>query len=493
MTAQDLKNSILQLAVQGKLVPQDPNDEPASELLKRIKAEKETLIEEGKIVIDKKHTPSLITNDDIPYKLPDNWQWVRFADIVSFYSGKTPERHTTSYWSNGQYSWVAIADMVSDGITVETKEKISQIALSEYFSDKLTPAGTIIMSFKLTIGKISILGIDAVHNEAIISIFPFIDNSVLKDYLFIVLPLISNSGNFKNAVKGKTLNATSISNLMIPLPPLAEQERIVSKIEELMPLIEEYGKLEEQRTKLDAEFPEKLRKSILQQAIQGKLTERNPADEPTSELLKRIRAEKEQLIKEGKIKKEKPLPPIAEEEIPFEIPENWSWARLGNLVSVYGGKRVPAGRKLINNDTGHKYIRVLDMKEESVSLDNIMFLPEDIYQQIKQYNIHKEDVFITVAGTIGRIGSVPIELDGANLTENADKLVFTDINQGWLIKCLTSPELQLQIENATKKEGQPKLAIARIRNLIVPLPPVAEQQRIVDRVNELLALCDELK
>ena len=267
MTSQDLKNSILHLVVQGKLVQQDSKEEPASELLKRINFEKDKLISEGKVIIDKKHTASPITDEDIPYDLPPSWCWVKFADIVSFNSGKTPERHSVNYWNNGKYKWISIGDMIPDGVTVETKEQISEEALNDCFGGKLSPAGTMLMSFKLTIGKVSILGVDAAHNEAIISIFPFIKETTLKDYLFKVMPLIANSGDFKNAVKGKTLNATSISNLMVPLPPLDEQKRIVAKIEELMPLVEEYGNAEERLKILNAEFPDKLRKSILQQAI----------------------------------------------------------------------------------------------------------------------------------------------------------------------------------------------------------------------------------
>ena len=167
------------------------------------------------------------------------------------------------------------------------------------------------MSFKLTIGKVSILGMDAVHNEAIISIYPTapVDDSwILQKWLFKIMPLVAATGNSKNAIKGKTLNATSISNLMVPVPPLAEQERIVAKIEELMPLVAEYDEAEKKLSTLNADFPEMLRKSILQQAVQGKLTERSPSDEPASELLKRIQTEKAKLITEGKIKKEKATP-----------------------------------------------------------------------------------------------------------------------------------------------------------------------------------------
>ncbi len=236
---------------------------------------------------------------------------------------------------------------------------------------------------------------------------------------------------------------------------------------------------------------QQLRNSILQQAIQGKLVPQDPNDEPASVLLQCIRKEKEQLVKEGKLKKKDlESKPIEEDEIPFEIPDSWEWCRISSIASVLGGKRIPAGRKLSQENTGHVYIRVSDMKENTVSTDNLQYVPEDIYPSISRYIINKEDVYITVAGTIGRIGKIPSELDGANLTENADRLVFSVIDQDWLIKCLQSNTVQTQIVDVTTKVGQPKLAIARIQNLLIPLPPLPEQHRIVAKIEELMPLVE---
>lgn len=235
-----------------------------------------------------------------------------------------------------------------------------------------------------------------------------------------------------------------------------------------------------------------MKKSILQMAMQGKLVEQRPEEGTADELYEQIVAEKTQLIKEGKIKKEKPLPEITEDEIPFELPASWKWVRLGSIVSVYGGKRIPAGSKLSEENTGHKYIRVADMKDGTVSLDDIKYITDDIYEKIKQYYITSEDIYITVAGTIGRVGVVPMELNNANLTENADKLVFNRLNKMFLCRMLNSEVIQHQIREATTQVGQPKLAIARIQKLIVPLPPLAEQKRIVAKIEELLPYCDQL-
>ena len=491
MTPQELKNSILQLAIQGKLVEQRPEEGTAQELYAQIQAEKQRLIKEGKFKNKKKIEP--ITDEVIPFDIPDSWLWVRFGNLVNYSMGKTPPRAEQEWWGN-DVPWVSIADMPESGHIGKTKECVSLAAIPHKFGGKISRAGTLLMSFKLTVGRVSILDIDAVHNEAIISIYPFADDDEIeKEYLFHVLPVVSQLGESKNAIKGKTLNDTSISNLFVPLPPLAEQKRIVAKIEELLPLVDRYEQAWTKLEDFNRRFPEDMKKSILQQAIQGKLVEQRPEEGTAQELYAQIQAEKQRLIKAGKLKKEKPLPEITEDEKPFEIPDGWMWVRLGMIVSVLGGKRIPAGRKLTADNTGYRYIRVSDMKDGTVSTEDILYVPSDIYPSISRYIINKEDIYITVAGTIGRVGKIPEELDGANLTENADRLVFFCLNQDWLIKCLQSSVIQSQIADATTKVGQPKLAIKRIQELLVPLPPLAEQKRIVARLEELLPLCERLK
>ena len=253
MTGQQLKNSILQMAVQGKLVPQDPNDEPASVLLERIRAEKEQLIKEGKI--KKEKNPSVIFRgadnlpyekvgknepiciaDEVPFDIPENWEWVRFKNLVSYNMGKTPPRKESEYWENATYPWVSIADLVLDDTVCVTKERVNEHSAKVIFKNRISKAGTLLMSFKLTVGKVSILGMDAFHNEAIISIYPFCDvNRVITNYLFVTLPLLSQNGNTKTAIKGATLNSDSLDALLIPVPPIKEQIRILySKIRPLL-------------------------------------------------------------------------------------------------------------------------------------------------------------------------------------------------------------------------------------------------------------------
>ena len=483
MTAQELKNSILQLAVQGKLVPQCKDDEPASELLKHIRAEKQ------KLGIKEKSLPA-ISEDEIPFDIPESWEWVRLNDISSITSGGTPARTNSSFW-NGNIPWVKIGDIRNKYIST-TEEKISERGLNSS-SAKIFPKGTILYTIFATIGTVGILNIDAATNQAVAGVTFFGEYS--RDYMYYVLiglkDILVSKGK---GMAQMNINLTILKNTPIPIPPLAEQKRIVEKIEELMPLIEEYGKAEEQLSKLNAEFPDKLRKSILQQAVQGKLTERDPADEPASELLKRIKVEKEALIKAGKIKKEKPLPSFSNDEMPFDIPETWEWVQLGMVVSIRGGKRMPKGRELITSPTEHIYVRVTDMQNGTILADDLHYVPNDVYPKIKDYTIKKDDVYLVIVGsTIGKTGLVPDMFDGMNLTENAVRLIPILIDKKYLFTMLSTEFVLSQMMSRVKHEGQPKLAIERLRTTIIPLPPLSEQKRIVKRVEELLALCDELK
>ena len=243
-----LKKTVLQEAIQGKLVQQIAEEGTAQKLLEQIKTEKQKLVKDGKLkksalndsVIfkgdDNKYYEQIGANcnditDEIPFDLPYNWCWCRFSNIVSMTIGKTPARGEQTYWINGKYNWVSISDMV-DGDTISTtKEKVSDLAVKEIFSAPISEKGSLLMSFKLSIGKTSILDIDAYHNEAIITIRPVIDKEyAMRNYLFKVLPLIANLGDSKDAIKGKTLNSKSLANLLIPLPPLQEQQRIIERI-----------------------------------------------------------------------------------------------------------------------------------------------------------------------------------------------------------------------------------------------------------------------
>ena len=314
-----LRRFVLDLAVRGKLVPQDPRDEPASELLNRIAMQTTRLIRAGVVRTVKPISPE----GDTPYALPITWQWAPFGGIVSFGAGRTPPRNELSFWNTGDFAWISIADMTDGKIVQETKETVSDKARLNVFKSEPEVPGTMIMSFKLTIGKIARLGISAFHNEAIISIRPHLHE--LDPYLFLVLPDLARGGKTKGAIKGATLNRDSISKIMIPLPPLAEQERIVAQVDELMALCDQLeasrNEREETRDRLArsslvrlnsphtdsetfrsharfaadaipaltarADQVKGLRQTILNLAVRGKLVQQDLGDEPASELVKR--------------------------------------------------------------------------------------------------------------------------------------------------------------------------------------------------------------
>ena len=233
LRAKDIKvwrKSILDLAVQGKLMPQNSKDESAAKLLVKIAAEKKKLVRAGKIKPSADLPP--IADDEIPFAIPNGWEWVRFSDLAFFAMGKTPPRKEPIFWNSPDYSWVSISDMEHGGSILKTKYCVSESARENIFRKLPPSAGTLLMSFKLTIGKISRLAIPAYHNEGIISIYTYI--KIMEDFLFVFLPLFSQFGQKRDAVKGKTLNMKSLSMMLIALPPLAEQKRIVAKVKELM-------------------------------------------------------------------------------------------------------------------------------------------------------------------------------------------------------------------------------------------------------------------
>ncbi len=240
--ASQLKQKVLDIAMQGKLVPQDPNDEPASVLLEKIRAEKQRLYEEGKIKKKDLVETEIVKDGDNAYyqNLPDSWEMVPLKNIVNYRIGKTPDTKNKNYWSNHEgFPWISIADMAKDRYIGKTTRTITNKAVAEVFKGIVSPKGTLIMSFKLSIGKTNLLSKSSVHNEAIISIFPYLDNdNMLKNYLYFVLPIISNSGETISAIKGKTLNSKKIDALPIPLPPIREQQEINTKIKIFLQILE---------------------------------------------------------------------------------------------------------------------------------------------------------------------------------------------------------------------------------------------------------------
>ena len=491
MTPQELKNSILQLAIQGKLVEQRPEEGTAQELYAQIQAEKQRLIKEGKFKNKKKIEP--ITDEVIPFDIPDSWLWVRFGNLVNYSMGKTPPRAEQEWWGN-DVPWVSIADMPESGHIGKTKECVSLAAIPHKFGGKISRAGTLLMSFKLTVGRVSILDIDAVHNEAIISIYPFADDDEIeKEYLFHALPVVSQLGESKNAIKGKTLNDTSISNLFVPLPPLAEQKRIVSKIEELLPLVDRYEQAWTKLEDFNRRFPEDMKKSILQQAIQGKLVEQRPEEGTAQELYSQIQAEKQHLIKEGKVKKEKPLPEITEDEKPFEIPDGWMWVRLGTLTEmITSGSRDWAK---YYSETGDIFLRMGNLSKNSfdLRLDKIQRVAIPGNTEGKRTSLQEGDLLFSITGDVGMLGLIPPNFGVAYINQHTAMLRFMEKERNRYIPYLLLTDYAQKFYNGNQHGIKNSFRLDSIAWLPVPLPPLVEQKRIVARLEELLPLCERLK
>ena len=446
---------------------------------------------------------------DIPFDIPESWEWIRFKDLVDYSMGKTPPRKETEYWSNGTFPWVSIADLVADGTVTATKECVNSFAAENTFKGKISKAGTLLMSFKLTVGKVSILGIDAFHNEAIISIYPFVDtDKITTMFLFATLPLLSQSGDTKSAIKGNTLNSDSLDALLIPLPPIREQKRISDKLHELTSPLLDYAVAEQKVTDLNAKFPEALKKSILQEAVQGKLVPQDPSDEPAEDLLERIRAEKQRLIKEGKIKKDKHESVIfrrdnshyekldgvercIDDELTFEIPESWAWVRLGTVLEIArGGSPRPIQQYLTTESNGVNWIKIGDADKggKYIYKTKEKICPEGV---TKSRMVHSGDFLLTNSMSFGR--PYILKTDGC-------------IHDGWLVlsnrfECysvdflyyiLSSPFAYYQFCDSVSGAVVKNLNSDKVANALFPLPPLSEQCRIIQRIEKLLPLVKRL-
>ena len=530
MNGKQLKNSILQWAIQGKLVPQDPNDEPASVLLDKIRQEKERLIKEKKIKRDKNasiiyrgednsyyekiHATGEVKciDEEIPFEIPQGWEWCRLNDLALYRKGPFGSSLTKSMF---------VAKSNQSVKVYEQKNAIQKdFRLGDYYISKekfeamqsfIVKPNDIIVSCAGTIGETYLLPLDApvgIINQALMRVTLF-DLSIAEYWQMYFAYMLLNEAQMKGA--GSAIKNIPpfeyLKAVLVPVLPLSEQNRLVERYNLLLSLIAKYESEADKLNCLNLNIYDKLKKTVLQEAIQGKLVPQIAEEGTAQELLDQIKTEKQKLVKESKLKKsalndsvifrgddnkywEKSGDSIVciDEEIPFGIPSSWSWCRLGNIASVKGGKRIPVGEKLTTENTGHMYIRVADMKENTVKTDDIHYISESIYQKIKSYTISTEDLYITVAGTIGSVGEIPKVFDNANLTENADKIVFRGICKKFLMHCLLSNFVQSQIKKCTTKVGQPKLAIVRIEDLLIPLPPIKEQYRIVHKIEQTASI-----
>ena len=490
MTAQDLKNSILQRAIEGKLVPQRQEEGTAKELLAKIRAEKARLIKEKKI---KKSKPlPAITDDEKPFDIPESWEWVRLKDLGQFSSGKTPSKQVPSNWANGTINWFTSKDIKSDYLSK------SQILISEKATKELQlyPAGTLLMVVRSGILKrlfpVSLLKAPGTINQDI-KAFQIYDERISM-YLFICLkglsPYILKQFR-KQVTTVDSLRFEDFSIMPIPMPPLAEQQRILERVEELQPDIDAYDKAQTELTAIEERFPGAMKKSLLQYAIEGKLVPQHKEEGTAKELLAKIRAEKARLIKEKKIKKGKPLPEITDEKKPFDIPNSWEWVRFEDVFEIArGGSPRPIKQFLTESADGINWIKIGDT---DIGGKYILRSKEKIIPEVlsKTRLVESGDLLLTNSMSYGR--PYILKTSGA-------------IHDGWLVLSpylkqtdkeffyyvISSAYVHNEFARTVSGGVVKNLNKDKVKKIIIPLPPLAEQHRIVARLEDLLPLCDAL-
>lgn len=312
------------------------------------------------------------------------------------------------------------------------------------------------------------------------------------------LQLLFTIPSFYNYINGFCTGTTNRKYLkpkevleLIEIPDLnlKEQNLILEKYKKVKKI---YENLEKEIAN-QSDYIDKLKASILGLALKGKLVSQDESDEPANVLLERIKKEKEQRIKDKKIKKEKTMPEIREDEIPYELPKSWEWVRIGEITTIRGGKRIPSGSKIQTEPTEHIYIRITDMKNGTIEDNDLRYIDDKTYEKIKNYIITSEDIYITIAGTIAQVGIVPLKFNNMNLTENAARITPHIINKIWLKFFFESSIVKNALLDKVNQVAQPKLALTRIKNTLIPLPPLNEQKRIVKKIDSLMILCDELE
>lgn len=517
-----LRELILELAVRGKLVSQDPNDEPASECLKRITAEKAELVKQGKI---KKQKPlPEISEDEKPFELPEGWEWVRVDHVGHDWGQKTPEK---------DFTYIDVGSINKElGIVAEPTIIQAQDAPSR--ARKIVRRNTVLYStVRPYLLNIAVINDDfqpePIASTAFAIVHPWEGISATFIYHYLRSPVfISYVENCQTGVAYPAINDKQFFTGIIAVPPAEEQLRIVSKVNELMSLCDQ---LEQQSlTRLDAhqqlvetllvtltgshsaeELAENwarisehfdtlftteasinaLKQTILQLAVMGKLVQQDPNDEPASELLKRIEQEKARLVKEGKIKKQKLLPPVNDEEKPFELPMGWEWCKLQNITSKItdGDHKTPP--RITN---GYKLLSAKNVRDGYIDYDNCDYISEEDYLKSRERCLPEigDLLIVSVGGTIGRSSLIKESANFALVRSVAiiKPLLF---NSDYLKFSMDSFLLQ-KIINETKRGGaQPCLYLSEISNFLFPMPPEKEQKRIVLKIEHLLSICDRLK
>lgn len=495
MTGNQLKNTILQEAIEGRLVPQDPNEEPASLLLDKIRKEKAKLVKEGKLKKkDLEKTP--ISEDEIPFNIPESWEWCRLNDICIFLSrGKSP---IYSDIPNDYPVFAQKCNLKDGGISLEQARFLSPETVSKWQEEYHLRTGDVLVN---STGTGTVCRTRLFH-ESCLGNYPFTvpdshvsvvrtSESICSEYIFNLFNSKTYQDYWEDRLAGSTnqkeLYIGVLQNTIIPLPSLAEQRRIVAKIEELLPKVEEYGNAQESLDKLNEELPERLKKSILQEAIEGRLVPQDPNDEPASVLLDKIRKEKARLVKEGKLKKkDHEETPVEENEIPFKIPESWEWVRHNDLFDISGGSQPPKSDFSLEEKEG--YIRLYQIRDYGEKPSPV-YIPISKASKITQ----KGDILLARYG--GSLGKVFIAEDGAyNVAMAKVEYLFNKslIDHDYLYYYYNC-SLYQDLVKGNNRSAQGGFNKEDLGSLLFPLPPLAEQKRIVAKIEQLMKEIDKLK
>lgn len=486
MPVEQVKASILQLAIQGKLVPQAPNDEPASELLKRIEAAKN-----AKSAKKGKPLPP-ITDDEKPFSIPDSWEWVRLANLIDdnrtitygiIKLGKEdPNGVRVLRCSDVKPGWIDLAN-----VRTVTKQ------LSDDYKRTILKGNEVLLNVRGTLGGCAVadykvIGYNVAREVAVVPLFSQISSWYIA-YLVLSGYFIDYTESNLHGIAYKGLNIEILSNLPVPLPPLAEQKRIVAKVEALFKYVDE---CEDSRNQLAEKLSVTLKRSVLQEAIQGRLVPQDPNDEPASELLKRIVAERKKQITEKKIKKQKPLPPITADEKPFSLPSGWEWTRIGDVCEVFNGNSINEQIKKTKYATkcdGYSFIATPDVGfDSSINYESGVYIPKD---EPKFRIAPKGSALMCIEGgsAARKFGFLDRDVMFGNKLCCFVPMVMDAKFIYWYLQSITFYSMfQGKMTGIIGGVGPEAL-----RSFLIPLPPLAEQKRIVAKVDSLLRGVGTLK
>lgn len=481
LSIEALKRKVLDAAVRGELTEQLAEDGTAKDLLIQISDEKRRLVAEGKI--KKEKALPAISDEEIPFEIPENWEWVRLGDCLDVRDGT---HDTPEYYQSG-YPLVTSKNLCDGKIDFTNIKLISEKDFKKINERSFVESGDILFAMIGTIGNPVIVNKDrefAIKNVALFKI-P-IKEKIERKYLKFYLQYAEH--NMNNQARGGLqpfVSLTYLRNYIFPLPPLAEQHRIVKRIDDAFHQLDELKKLQDAySSNLDA-----LRKKVIEEGIKGNLTERQRDDGTAAELLKEIEAEKQELIKTGKIKKEKPLPEITDEEKPFEIPESWEWVRFGDLCSLihYGYTASASG-------CGNAHLlRITDIQDNTVCWNQIPYCTIDT-DTAKKYVLNDNDILFTrTGGTVGKsyiVSGIPKDEIYVFASYLIRAIPTSRVNAKYLKKFMESSPYWSQVAENAIGSGQPNVNGESLKRIILPLPPLAEQRRIVKRIEEVLTLIE---